>query len=485
MKKRFFILLLLAACSPVPKKGTMVDPFCQPSIEETSDYAIENPHFVRGDWPDENWWNMFHSSELNDLVEEALEANPDILGVQAKIDRARAESIISRAQVFPLVFFDGTESLSYLSKNGLLYAFNPARGRNTDDINLDLAITYNVDLWWKYHNLFYASLGKAQADIAEASQVELVVSTAITQAYFALKTNLVRQQLYHRFKEVAEKHYEVSVLRLEKALDAGFQPAQLAINVEEAKQAIYEIDQEVRNNIHLINTLRGVGPDEEFVVDELPLDPPETMTVPSSLSLDLLARRPDLAALLWRAKALGFEIRARIADFYPNVNIKQLLGLNTLKWSNLFQMGSFYPSLQPAVHLPIFVWGEIKAGVSSKTAEYNQAVQEYNMLVLKSSQQVADLLVILDTVYKKRASQQNILENAHYRFDLASLNFEEGLADIMKVYELEVEWIQKALVDVELIYAQYASSVGLIRSLGGGYQSTACEEIGEGSSAEE
>lgn len=452
-----------------------MDPFCQPSLEETSNYTLENPHFVRGDWPDEKWWEMFESPELNSLIDQALCCNPDILAVKARIDQARAESIISRAQVFPLVFFDGTESLSYLSKNGLLYALNPLLGRHTDDLTLDLSINYEVDLWWKYHNLFYASLGRAQAAIAEKAQVELVVSSALTQAYFALKTNLVRQQLYQQLASVRQKYYDVNLLLLDEALYSGFEPALADEKLQEANKALYEINQEVINNIHLINILCGNGPDHEIQVDSLPLEPPETIAIPETLSLDLIARRPDLAAQLWRTKALGFEIKARIADFYPNVNIKQILGLNSLAWSKLFQAGSMYPSFRPAVHLPIFVWGEIKAGVAAKTAEYNQAVEEYNALVLKSSQQVADLLVILDAVFQKRAAQNVILESAHYRFDLSSLNFEQGLANILDVYTKEIEWIEKALVDVELIYAQYAVSVGLVRSLGGGYRGGNCE----------
>ncbi|MCH9610883.1 MAG: Outer membrane protein OprM [Chlamydiales bacterium] len=449
----------------------MNDPLCQPSLEKTSTHTIENPHFVQGDWPDENWWEMFNSPKLNSIVIEALEANPDILAIEAKICQAKASSTVSRAQVFPLVFFDADENLSYVSRNGLIHALNPARTRHTDEIHLDLSINYEVDLFWKYHNLFYATLGQLQAEIAEAAQVKLIVSTAIVQAYFALKTNLVRQELYHRLLDVRQDYYDVDVLLLEEALSSGFEPALSEEKMQEAQKAVYEIDQLVLNNIHLINILRGKGPDEELIVDKLPLEPPESIAIPDTLSVDLLARRPDLAAQLWRTKALGFEIKARIADFYPSVNIKQILGLSSLNWSNLFQSGSLYPAFQPALHLPIFVWGEIKAGVDQKTAEYNQAIEEYNMLVLKSTQQVADLLVILDAVYKKRDAQRDILQSAHYRFDLSSLNFEQGLGNILQVYDKEVEWIEKALVDVELIYAQYATSVGLVRSLGGGYQS--------------
>ncbi len=464
------MLLFLVACSPIPKKGTMVDPFCQPSLEKSEENALQNPYFVRGDWPDQNWWEMYQSETLNALVKQALQANPDILGVKAKIDRARALSIISRAQVFPLVFFNGNESLTYLSKNGLLYNLNPQLGRHADVISFDLSIDYEVDLWWKYHNLFYASLGKEQADIAEASQVELVITTAIAEAYFALKSNLVRQELYHRLADVKQDYYDLLLLLLEKALSTAFSPALAKEQLAEAWKAVYEIDQEVKNTIHLVNILRGVGPDEELSLDNTPLDPPECMAIPDTLSLDLLARRPDLAAALWRAKALSFEVKARIADFYPNVNIKALLGLDTLQWRKLFEGNSMFPSFQPAVHMPIFVWGETKALVAAKTAEFNQAIEEYNTLVLQSTQQVADMLVILDTVYKKREEQKTILESARFRLDLSLLNYEHGLDDMLQVYEKEIEWIEKAIVDVELIYAQYASSVGLIRSLGGGYQ---------------
>lgn len=469
MKRWFFLLLLLTACSPVPKKGTMDSPMPQPSLQNTTEIALQNPQFILGNWPKSTWWDIFHSNELNSLINQALQNNPNILSIQEKVKVAQNEAIISRSKIFPLIFFDGKETLEYLSKNGLIHALNPNRSRHTDDINLSLSVNYEVDIWWKYHNLFYASMGREKAMEAEKAQVELVVSTAITQAYFALKTNLVRKELYEQLLDVKTKYLELQILLQEKALESMFTPTLALEELEETQKLVDAIQAEVQNNYHIINTLRGTGPDCEIAVDRLPISPPKEMEIPQTLSLDLIARRPDLAAALWRAHAQSFEVKAAIADFYPNINLKGLIGLSALSWSSLFQGGSVQPGVAPALHLPIFTAGAIRSGVRASTAQFNEAVQEYNALLLKSVQEVADLIVLLNAIYEKRISQNTILESADFRFDLAALNYEMGLDNMLNVYQKEMEWIEKALVDVELIYSQYLLSINLIRALGGGY----------------
>ncbi|MCP5469227.1 MAG: efflux transporter outer membrane subunit [Chlamydiales bacterium] len=469
MRKWLFFLLLLSACSPKLRKDTLNDPLPQPDLQQTAEYALKNQHFFWGDWPNEKWWEMFHSCELNSLVEQALQSNPNILAVQQRVNVARNEAIITRSKIFPLIFLNGNEAWQYLSKTGLLHTLNPALTRSTDDIYAALSVNYEVDIWWKYHNLYYAAMGREQAKEAEQAQVELVVATMLSQAYFALKTNLVRQKLFYQLQEARQLFFNLSVHVQERALTSMFEPALALEQLEDAKKLVYEIDAEVRNNIHVINILRGVGPDEPICVDELPLEPPKEMAIPETLSLDLLARRPDLAAAILRAKAQAFEIKAAIADFVPNIDLRAIIALSTLQWSELFRAYSSQPGLLPALHMPIFTAGAIKSGVRKNTALFNEAVQEYNSLLLKASQEVADLLVVLDAVYEKRKAQDVILTSADFRYDLASLNYMHGLDNMFNVYEKEIEWIEKALVDVELIYAQYTTSIGLIKALGGGY----------------
>jgi len=464
------ISLLTTSCISMSNKEKNQNILDQPSLEKSALQALKDTHFALGDWPHSAWWEMFGSKELNDLVVEALVSNPTIQAVKEKVESAKQKAIISRSRLFPLLFFDADESWQWLSKNGLLHTLNPTLSRGANLIDLSFSFNYEFDFWAKYRNLYQSALGKARAEEAETKERELIVAAAVAQAFFALKTNLYRKELYEQLENVRKKTYVLQRLLQKKALTSKLVPSFAQERWEEVKKEVATIKKEIAVNDHVINLLRGKGPDEILHISCSLDEPPESMTIPETLSIDLLSRRPDLMAAIWRVEALSHDVSAAIADFLPDINLKGLIGLESLGFNQLFEASSVTGGLFPAIHLPVFTAGAIRANVRFHKANFNQAVYDYNELLLKSANEVADILSIIESVYAKRKYQKTILECAAFRLDLVSLNFKKGLDDLLQVYAREEEWIEKALEDAELIYAQYAASIKLIKALGGGYK---------------
>jgi NodT family efflux transporter outer membrane factor (OMF) lipoprotein len=236
-------------------------------------------------------------------------------------------------------------------------------------------------------------------------------------------------------------------------------------------QWLSSIEEEVKNNCHLINSLIGRGPDAPLEIDENLDAPALSLTLPRNLSFDLLARRPDLMAEIWRVEALAHEVGAATADFYPNINLTAFAGLESIAYQLLFRSKSKTIGVQPAIHLPIFTAGAIRANVRAKKAEFDAAVDDYNNLLLKSAQEVADLLAFAQSVCEQREDQMQIVNAAEMRFTLTSLRQQSGLDPLLSQYAIQEEWIQKELAQVSLIYNQYLATIKLIKALGGGYLS--------------
>jgi outer membrane protein TolC len=239
----------------------------------------------------------------------------------------------------------------------------------------------------------------------------------------------------------------------------------------EAEKLVFSIDEEVETDRHLINILLGRGPD-------IPLDidgglPPslEALSIPANLSVDLLSRRPDLMAQIWRVEALANEVGAAKADFYPNINLKAFVGLESVAYHLLFKSHSKTAALQPAIHLPIFTAGAIRANIRAKKALFDEAVFEYNNLLLRSAAEVADLLVLAKSIFLKKSDQDLIVEAAKARYDLTALRQLSGLDSLLSQYYAQEELIFKQLDNVSLLYSQYLAAIKLIKALGGGYRS--------------
>jgi NodT family efflux transporter outer membrane factor (OMF) lipoprotein len=336
-------------------------------------------------------------------------------------------------------------------------------------VELTLSFQYEIDFWGKNRHLFRAALGESRARQAEDADVQLIISTSVAQSYFALKTNLMRKSLYEQLYAVRNAVFNLQHLLQDKALLSRLQPLLSEERVLEAEKLLFGIAEEVETDKHLINILLGKGPDACLQIDETPLVALETLRIPENLSLDLLSRRPDLMAQIWRVEALAHEVGAAKADFYPNINLTAFMGVESVLYSLLLKSHSKTAGLQPAIHLPIFTAGAIRANVRAKKALFDEAVFEYNNLLLRSASEVADLLVLAESIFKKKGDQQRILESASERYALTALRQLSGLDDLLSQYFVREEWILKAIDDVELLYSQYLAAVKLIKALGGGY----------------
>lgn len=442
-----------------------------PSLAVSAKQAISSSFLKEGGWPDKVWWETFEDSKLNALMQKALEQNPSIQSVERKVEFAKQNAIVVRSKLYPLVFFDYKDTWSYLSHNGIYRGLNPNIPLNGNLTDLSLSFTYELDFWSKYRNLFRSALGKVKADEAEAEQVKLTTTTALAQAYFALKTNLIKKKLYSELKDTQQSILDLQIVMKDKALYSILPPLSGAESLQEVKQQLIDIEDEVKFDIHLINTILGQGPDVDLDIDDELKHLPEQLTIPTTLSLDLLSRRPDLMAQIWTVESLAREVGAAKADFYPNINLAGLFGYESFFVSNLLTASSQNQSLIPALNLPIFTAGAIRANIRAKKASFDQAVFNYNQKILDSTKEVADLLVIARSVYEKKQLQDDVVLEAKKIYDINSLLYTSGLDSLFSLYSSRLNLLQKQIQDVGLLYNQYLAAIKLIKSLGGGYTS--------------
>lgn len=464
-----FFLLLLSCSISMSKKDQVRDILPTPSLDSSVQTALNTAFFERGQWPQAAWWTQYGSEELNTLIATALKDNPSIQAVRERVEFAKAQAVIAHSELLPLIYFNANDQLQYLSKNGLYRALNSNIPLANQQIDFSLSFSYEFDFWGKYRNLYRAALGRQKAAIAETAQTELIVSTALAQAFFALKTNLLRKGYYEKLWQVRKNYFELQRSLLKNALYTKLIPLLSEEALFEAQQHIYEIEQEISVNRHTVNILAGRGPDLPLECSEplAPLGP--KLAIPEGISSELLSRRPDLMAQIWRVDALAKEVGAAKANFWPNINILALAGFQSGSWSKLFEWASKAIGALPGFSLPLYTAGSIGANVSAKKAIFNEAVYQYNDLILKSFQQVSDLLSIGKAVFGKKEKQTQIVERATARYKLTRDRQRSGIDSGLTVYKFEEELIEKQLRDLELLYQQYVVSISLIRALGGGY----------------
>jgi len=463
------LLVSLPGCMKVSDLGQNAAFLPPQQVEESIGDALKTPYFKQGDWPTLNWWEAFNDSELALLIEAALEQNPNIQSVQQKIEVAKQLTTKQKSTLFPSIFFGGHENYAYQSKNSFNFLLNPDLARNFNNIHLNFGFEYEFDFWGKYSNLFRAALGREQAQKAEYKQVKLIVSTAIAQAYFALKTSMAKKRLYLSLYQLKSKSLNLSKLLYNKALYSKIEPATYKQELDEVEKMIATIDAEIALGKDLVNILRGQGPDSAFEISDTFDRLPKEIEIPKDLSSDLLIRRPDLLAAIWRVEASAYDANAAVADFFPRINLLGLMGVESMGFKNLMNWQSGGMGLYPSFHIPIFKAGAIRANLKMKKAELEGAIYDYNALLLKSLQEVTDFLALTTSWYQKKRIQTNILENARLKVYLVNLRSKRGIDNLLQVYLEETDEVNKEIQDVQISYNQYISIINLIKSLGGGF----------------
>ena len=280
---------------------------------------------------------------------------------------------------------------------------------------------------------------------------------------------LLRQKLYRQLYEVRKKSYELWLLLMDSALASELPPLLSEESVFQAKQWLYSIEEEIAVDKHLVNILAGNGPDEPLSIDAVLDRLPQPLAVPQDISIQLLTRRPDLMAQIWQVDAFARDVGAAKADFWPDINLTGFAGFQAGSWAKLFEWASKTISLFPALSLPVYTAGAISANEGAKKALFDEAVYQYNQLILTSFQEVADLLAMGKSIYGQKEQQNRTVANAVKRYSLTLLRQQNGLDNGLQVYRFLEEQIQTQLDDVQLLYAQYLISIKLIKALGGGY----------------
>lgn len=477
MSKSFYFLIcliLFARCAKVPDSD-LAHTVAAPSLNLSESEALHRDYFETGAWPEEKWWEMFQDPQLSSLIERALTSNYTLKKAHEQVEYSYQLAKRQRSKLLPELSGNYVEQWQYLSKYGFDRDFFPLPPGIDKDIphtlnliDLTLNFEYEFDFWGKNRNLFRAALGQAWADRAEEKQAQLMAAVLIAQTYFSLQAKLAQRDILREKQDQRNKLLILNGLRNETGLVNRLPVLGSDKELHLVRQMIVFIDEGIAFDKHMLKYLVGLGPDEKLLetIPSASFDRP--FPLPENISSDLLARRPDLMAQIYRVTAAAKEIGAAKADFYPDVNLSAFGGLESLSFGNLFR-DSKMGGLSPAIHLPIFTGGRLRANLRSKVAAFNEAVFSYNDLVLTAAKEVADRIVAVAAVIDGLSEQIDAYKDTSAQFDLLFSRYDKGIDNYLTVLQSEEDVLQQRFLLVGQYTDHLNSILNLIKSLGGGF----------------
>lgn len=459
------ILLALAGCADM----SGIDPHAQLRQPDslglpTASTAVEFPSPVASDW-----WHAWGDPQLDRLVKQALQDNPSLKIAQTRLARALAVTDVADAALLPQVngAFDATRQL--YTRNGAIPA--PLAGTIRESGTLQLSASWELDFFGKYRSALDAALGTAQAAEADAQAARVLLSANVVRSY----TQLVRlqEQLGVAERTLAQRQETLVLVqdRVKAGLDTRLELHQSEGGLPEARQQIEALKEQMALTRNALGALVG-APQAAQDIQVPPLAALRPTSLPTEIPANLLGQRADIAAARWRVEAAGKDVVNAKTQFYPNVNLVAFAGFSSIGLGRLLESGSQQWGVGPALRLPIFEGGRLRAQLRTRTSDLDAAVESYNASVLDAVRDVADQVASSQSISKQQAEQRQAQSAAEGAYAIAVQRYKAGLGNYLQVLTAESTVLAQRRQSVDLAARALDVQVGLARALGGGYVPT-------------
>jgi len=194
--------------------------------------------------------------------------------------------------------------------------------------------------------------------------------------------------------------------------------------------------------------------------------------VPLGIPSQLLQRRPDIAASERRTAAANAQIGIAVSAFYPTIDLTGQGGFESTHGGTWIQGPSALWSLGAQATELLFDAGQRHALSDQARRQYDAQVSSYKGVIFLAFEDVEDQLSSLRILEQESAAEQKAVDSAQHSFDISNLRFKGGVTSYLSVLTAEAALIQDQRTAIDLQTRQFVSSVGLVRSLGGGWDAS-------------
>jgi NodT family efflux transporter outer membrane factor (OMF) lipoprotein len=420
--------------------------------------------------PVTQWWRDFGDPQLDRLMDQALEGSPTLKLAQTRLTRAQAVMEVAKAATQPQLNGSLDVTRQLYTTNGLYPP--PLAGSINNSGTLNLNGSWELDFFGKNRAALDASVGAARAAEADAQAARVLLASNVARTYFLLAR--ANDQVDVAKRTLAQREQSLGLVqdRVRAGLDTQLELRQSEGALPEARQQMEAMREQAELAHHALAALTGQG-NREVVQVRPSLTTVKAMTAPAQLPADLLGQRADIVAARWRVEAAGRDVDNAKAQSYPNINLVGFVGLSTLGLGRLFETDSAQWGVGPAIRLPIFDAGRLRANLRGKTADLDAAVESYNTAVLDAIHDAADQIASAESIARQQAEQRQAQSAAESAYQIAVQRYQAGLGAYLNVLAAETAVLNQRRLEVDLAARALDTQVGLARAFGGGYRGDA------------
>ncbi|MFN3774754.1 efflux transporter outer membrane subunit [Sphingomonas parapaucimobilis] len=460
--KRFAFLtgLLLAGCS-VPQ----AHPAITATPPEKLGLADAQAPLVAADW-----WRGLGDAQLDRIIGDALSGNPSLGIALARLRQVESVLATRRADDGPSVTLDAQEQYNRLSGR---YIIPPPYAGTTQWLGQAQAnLNWTIDLFGRQAAAIEAARASTRAAALDVTAARLALAGSVAQTYVEL-ARAERQAAIAR-QTIATRTRSLGLIqtRIRHQLASQIDAAGAQTLLAQARVALARAETQAALSRNALAALAGRGLDYPATIAPTKLAFDAALPIPATVPADLLSRRPDIAAALARIDAAGKGQEVARKAFLPNINLTALAGFQAVGLGNLFTADAGAAAAGPAIHLPIFDSGRLRAGLAGATAALDLATADYNNRVVGAVREAADAVTRSRTIATERARQAEVTRGLSETRRLNAIRVSSGLQSQLGLIDPDIRQLESDQADANLAADAVQARIALAVALGGGFSSS-------------
>ena len=469
-------LLLALAVGALP--GCALGPdFKPPAAPKVSGYTVEPlppqsgedaQKYVSGmDIPGQ-WWSLFRSSALNDLVQQSLRRNPTLQAAQATLRQANENVAAQRGSYFPAADAsyalsrnrDATGTLQPVLNSGApVYSLHTAQ----------VSVSYVFDLFG--HNRRQVESAQAQAD-SQRYQLEAAYLTLTANVVTAaIQEASLRAQIASTTQILDSERESARILRRQFELGSVAETDVMAQDaaVANLEATLPPLQKQLAEQRHLLAALAGRFPSDEpsqtFELGDLTLP----LQVPVSVPAALVRQRPDVLSAEAQLHSASADVGVATANLFPQITLTGTKGGTSTQFNQLLSSGNTFWSVGGSITQTLFQGATLLHEKRAAVAALDAAGAQYRAVVLGAFQNVADTLTALQLDADAVGANSKAERAAADSLNATRHNVELGLASYLALLTAQQTYSQAVLNLAQARANRYSDTAALLQALGGGW----------------
>lgn len=460
--------MLAVTLSGCASMGDIEDP--QSALNTPKSFGAVDTGWHR---PSSHWWARYHDAGLNALIDKALAQSPDIRLAQIRVSQAAAVADQAGAEHGPKV--DGSAHATRKRYAEQYDVGAPLAGHYGSTYVLGAEARYTFDFWGRQRAALKVALGETAARQAEVQDAKILLTSQIAESWFELSRLLEVKKLAEDALELRTRTLRLVESRVKAGLDTEVERWQAEGDLPATERDIAELNEQIGLQRNTLAALAGLP--MNALADAVPgLEPTQDTFLPPFIPAELIGQRADVVAARWRVEAATQGIEMAKADFYPNINLRAFAGLArqdlSVGLSDWLDAGSRTYSIEPAISLPVFDAGRLRAQLKERVSDLDVAVETYNHVLLAAVSDAANQMVSLGALEPQLQAQERVLTTRRTAFELAKRQYASGLTNYLTVLNAQNALLQARKQQADIRSRALVLDAELNRALGGGFDTS-------------